>query len=116
MIAPPGAQLAGSYDPLVVALSIVIAVAASYAALDLAGRVTAAKGWFFAAWLTGGSIVMGVGIWSMHFTAMLAFRLPVPVRYYWPSVLQSYPTLSLSSPLCLPSPWYAASKWAPLAR
>jgi NO-binding membrane sensor protein with MHYT domain len=101
MIAPPGTQLAGSYDPLVVALSIVIAVAAPYAALDLAGRVTAAKGWFFAAWLTGGSIAMGVGIWSMHFTAMLAFRLPVPVRYYWPSVLQSYVVSVLAALLAL---------------
>lgn len=55
------------------ALSVVIAVAASYAALDLAGRVTAGKGWSFAAWLTCGSIAMGIGIWSMHFTGMLGF-------------------------------------------
>ena len=33
-----------SYDQLQVALSVLIAVSASYAALDLAGRVTAARG------------------------------------------------------------------------
>ena len=87
---PAGTLLTGSYDHLVVALSVVIAVAASYAALDLAGRVTASKGWPFAAWLTCGSIAMGIGIWSMHFTGMLAFSLPVPVSYYWPTVLLSY--------------------------
>jgi signal transduction histidine kinase len=32
---------------------------------------------------------MGIGIWSMHFTGMLAFRLPMPVAYYWPTVLAS---------------------------
>jgi Bacterial signalling protein N terminal repeat len=26
---------------------------------------------------------MGIGIWSMHFTGILAFSLPVPVSYYW---------------------------------
>jgi NO-binding membrane sensor protein with MHYT domain len=62
---PAGTLFAGSYDPLVVALSFVIAVAASYAALDLAGRVTASKGWSFAAWLTCGSMAMGIGIWSI---------------------------------------------------
>src|SRR6185436_3011700 len=33
------------------------------------------------AWLAGGAFAMGAGIWSMHFVAMLAFQLPIPVRY-----------------------------------
>src|ERR687884_2388099 len=70
-----------SYNPVLVALSVVIAVAASYAALDLAGRVTAARGRERLAWLAGGSIALGAGIWSMHFVGMLAFRLPTPVTY-----------------------------------
>lgn len=98
---PAGTPLAGSYDPLVVALSVVIAVAASYAALDLAGRVTAGKGWSFVAWLTCGSIAMGIGVWSMHFTGMLAFRVPVPVSYHWPTVLLSYVVAALSAALAL---------------
>jgi NO-binding membrane sensor protein with MHYT domain len=101
MMIPAGTLLTGSYDPLVVTLSVVIAVAASYAALDLAGRVTASKGWSFAAWLTCSSIAMGIGIWSMHFTGMLAFSLPVPVSYDWPTVLLSYVVAVLAAILAL---------------
>ena len=32
---------------------------------------------------------MGLGIWSMHYVGMLAFSLPVPVLYDWPTVLLS---------------------------
>src|SRR5580692_8711459 len=74
-----GAPLVGSYDYGQVARSILIAFAASYAALDLGGRVTAARGWARAAWLTGGAIAMGIGIWAMHFKGMLAFHLSVQV-------------------------------------
>src|SRR5438876_9594489 len=35
------------------------------------------------------SISLGFGIWSMQFTGMLAFRLPVLVSYSWPTVLLS---------------------------
>ena len=101
MMIPAVTLLAGSYDPLVVALSVVIAVAASYAALDLAGRVTASKRWSFAAWLICGSIAMGIGIWSMHFAGMLAFSLPVPVSYYWPGVLESFIVAVLAATLAL---------------
>jgi two-component system sensor histidine kinase/response regulator len=87
----------GSYDHLQVFLSVVIAIAASYAALDLAGRVTAASGWARSVWLTGGGVAMGIGIWSMHFTGMLAFHLPVPVGYDWPTVLVSLLAAILSS-------------------
>ena len=92
---PTGTLLTGSHDPLVVALCVVIAAAASYAALDLAGRVTASKGWSFAVWLTCGSLAMGIGIWSMHFTGMLAFSLPVPVSYF------SYVVAALAAALAL---------------
>jgi len=84
-----GARLAGSYDYGEVVRSIFIAVTASYAALDLGGRITAARGWARAAWLTGGAIAMGIGIWAMHFKGMLALRLPVRVDYHWPTVLLS---------------------------
>ena len=69
------------YNPLIVALSIVIAVFASYTALDLGSRVRHAardKRW---AWLTGASLAMGGGIWSMHFIGMLAFELGRPAAY-----------------------------------
>jgi diguanylate cyclase (GGDEF)-like protein len=66
----------GSYDLKLVALSLVVAAFASYAALDLAGRVSATRGRASHVWLVAGAIAMGTGIWSMHFIGMLAFSLP----------------------------------------
>ncbi len=79
----------GHYDARLVALSVFIAIVASYAALDLAARVTSATGGTRYLWLSGGATAMGIGIWSMHYIGMLAFRLPVPVQYDWPTVLLS---------------------------
>jgi NO-binding membrane sensor protein with MHYT domain/signal transduction histidine kinase len=81
--------LVGNYDYVLVALSVVIAIMAAYAALDLARRVTFTRGWARMLWLTGGAIAMGFGIWSMHYMGMLAFRLSVPVQYDWPTVMWS---------------------------
>jgi NO-binding membrane sensor protein with MHYT domain/two-component sensor histidine kinase len=81
--------MTGSYDYRLVAVSVLIAICAAYVALDLAGRITAARGRLRLAWLAGGAIAMGLGIWSMHYIGMLAFDLPVPVLYDWPTVLLS---------------------------
>src|SRR5712671_5981611 len=85
----PDMVLVGSFDYRLVVLSVLIAILASYAALDLAGRVTSAQGQVRLLWLNGGAVAMGFGIWSMHYIGMLAFRLPVPVQYDWPTVLLS---------------------------
>src|SRR6202140_3770648 len=82
-------NLIGSYNYARVALSVLIAMFASYAALDLAGRVTATGGWTRAVWLLCGAGAMGTGIWSIHYIGMLAFILPIPVAYHWPTVLLS---------------------------
>jgi NO-binding membrane sensor protein with MHYT domain len=76
-----GAPLVGFYDLRLVALSFLIGILASYVALDLAVRVTAARGKVRRTWLSGGAISMGLGIWSMHFVGMLAFKLPIPLRF-----------------------------------
>ncbi len=94
-------NLVGSYDYTLVALSVLIAMFASYAALDLAGRVTAAGGWTRAIWLLGGAGAMGIGIWSMHYIGMLAFILPIPVAYHWPTVLLSLIAAILASVVAL---------------
>ena len=90
-----------AYSPLLVILSVLIASAASYTALDLAGRVTAARGRERLAWLAGGSLAMGVGIWSMHFVGMLAFHLPVPIGYRLGRVLLSVLVAVAASALAL---------------
>ena len=66
-----------------------ISILAAYAALDLSERVRDARGWAWLAWLVGGATADGIGTWSMHYTGMLAFSLPVPVMYDWPTVLLS---------------------------
>ncbi|NWF32849.1 EAL domain-containing protein [Stenotrophomonas sp. SAM-B] len=75
-------MLIGSYTPWLVVVSFLVAVLASFTALDMASRVTTAATprttWL---WLVGGGCAMGLGIWSMHFIGMLAFRLPIPLGY-----------------------------------
>ena len=94
-------NLIGSYNYALVALSVLIAMFALYAALDLAGRVTAARGWTRAVWLLCGAGAMGTGIWSMHYIGMLAFILPIPVAYHWPTVLLSLLAAILASVVAL---------------
>jgi PAS domain S-box-containing protein len=95
------ATLASSYDYRLVGLSVLIAVLASYAALDLAGRVTAARGRARFHWLIGGSVTMGLGIWAMHYVGMLALKLPVAIFYDWPTVLASLLAAMLASWIAL---------------
>ena len=73
--------MTGVYDLQLVALSLIVAIMASYTALELAGRVSQKQGASSWAWLAGGAVSMGIGIWSMHFIGMLAFKLPVAVAY-----------------------------------
>jgi PAS domain S-box-containing protein len=96
-----GAPLAGYFDLRLVALSFLISILASYVALDLAVRVTAARGKARRAWLAAGAISMGLGIWSMHFVGMLAFILPIPVRYHVLTVLLSLLAAILTSSIAL---------------
>jgi PAS domain S-box-containing protein len=98
---PLNTALTGSYDYRLVALSILIAILSSWAALDLGGRVTAARGGHRFLWLTGGSLAMGMGIWAMHYVGMLAFSLPLPVLYDWPTVLLSLIAADVSSFIAL---------------
>jgi NO-binding membrane sensor protein with MHYT domain len=71
----------GMHDPYLVALSILVAAVASYTALDLSVHVGPARGFARRMWLVAAAITMGGGIWSMHFVAMLAFIMPIPMSY-----------------------------------
>jgi len=75
-------MLVGSYTPWLVVVSLLVAILASFTALDMANRVTTAPSRRISVlWLLGGGCAMGLGIWSMHFIGMLAFRLPIPLGY-----------------------------------
>src|SRR5258708_3809428 len=100
-VMPSPAALLGSYDYRLVALSVLIAMLASYAALDLGGRVTAARGLFRLVWLPSGAAAMGIGIWSMHYIGMLAFSLPIPIFYHWPTVAVSLLAAMVASGVAL---------------
>ena len=74
--------LSGVHDTTLVGLSILIAVFASFTALDLAGRIRPSlDGRTRHAWLLLAAVAMGGGIWAMHFVAMLAFSMPMQVKY-----------------------------------
>ena len=80
----------GTYDPLLVLLSLVIATLASYTALDLAAFISLLDNpKLKRAWLGGGAAAMGTGIWSMHFVGMLALSLPIPLGYALPDTVAS---------------------------
>ncbi|HEV7799806.1 MAG TPA: PAS domain S-box protein, partial [Burkholderiales bacterium] len=72
-----------------VILSIIVAMLASFSALDLAGRVRSESGVRRFGWIAGGATVLGLGIWSMHFLGMVAFSLPVTIAYDVPLMLLS---------------------------
>jgi two-component system, sensor histidine kinase and response regulator len=95
------AALPHHYDTRLVVLSIVIAICAAYGALDLAGRTSAAAGRQRVAWITIGAVVMGLGIWSMHYIGMLAFSLPVRVLYDLPTVIVSLLAAIFASAIAL---------------
>ncbi len=70
-----------TYNPWLVGLSVLVAIAVSYTALRLAGRVAEPARPGGRVWLLGGAISMGIGIWSMHFIGMLAYSVPIQLRY-----------------------------------
>jgi NO-binding membrane sensor protein with MHYT domain len=73
---------AATYDMPLVVLSYAISVFGAFTALQLAVAIPGAKGRALWGWLFGAAVAMGGGaIWSMHFIAMLAYKMPMPVRY-----------------------------------
>jgi diguanylate cyclase (GGDEF)-like protein len=73
--------LESSHDPWIVLASLVIATLASFVAMDLARRVRGDDDRLNVLWWTVGSVVMGTGIWSMHFVGMLGFLLPIKLGF-----------------------------------
>ena len=71
--------LQGTYDPVLVMLSLVIASIASYSAFILTKKIDLDKQNIQLSWLVSGAITQGMGIWAMHFIGMLAFKLPVTI-------------------------------------
>jgi diguanylate cyclase (GGDEF)-like protein len=64
-----------------VCLSIALAIVVSYTSINLASRISSTEGRSAKAWLAGGTLSMGVGLWSVHFIAVLALDLPIDLTY-----------------------------------
>ncbi len=71
----------GTHNPWLVALSIVTAIFASFTVFHLVGRSKTPQRFSQKSLLLMSALAMGGGIWSMHFIAMLAFKLPAAVNY-----------------------------------
>lgn len=106
-------MLTGSYSSSLVVISLGVAILASYTALDLSGRIATARGRVAYVWMSGGALAMGVGIWSMHFIGMLAFRLPIELGYDLGLTTLSLLIAVLSSGFAL---WLASQPQLPLTQ
>jgi NO-binding membrane sensor protein with MHYT domain len=70
-----------THEPWLVALSLVVAIQGAYVGLTLALQVGGADGLRRRLLLAAAAVSLAVAIWAMHFVAMLAARLPLPVDY-----------------------------------
>jgi diguanylate cyclase (GGDEF)-like protein/PAS domain S-box-containing protein len=99
-LTPPESSLlyGGFYDPVLVGLSVLVAVFAAYAAILVSHHVTAlSAGSRRRVWVTVGGLCLGSGIWAMHFVSMLAFNLPCSTRYdAWLTLLSTVPGIVVS--------------------
>lgn len=73
--------MVATYDPLLILLSVVIAILGAYAGLRLARGLLRQGGTLRKALLSAAAVTIGGGIWSMHFVGMLALELPVAINY-----------------------------------
>lgn len=98
----PLTTLEKSYNPYLVALSILIAIIASFTAFGISERIyTCSHHLQKSLWVIFGAITMGIGIWSMHFIGSLALVLPISVSYNLPITLLSVIPAILASSVVL---------------
>ncbi|MEZ4698021.1 MAG: MHYT domain-containing protein [Rhodothermales bacterium] len=99
-------EITGAYDVPLIILSVLVSALANFAAITVLDRVLArstraAKN----LWLIFGAVVMGSGVWAMHFTGMLAFVLPIPMNFnasitaisIAPAIIGAWGTLRIQS-------------------
>lgn len=79
-MAVSGEVLVATADFRLAALSIAVAMVGSYTAIDIAEQIEAADR-NRNLWLIGSGLTLGLSIWAMHFTAILAHQLPIQVNY-----------------------------------
>ncbi|MDX2056642.1 MAG: MHYT domain-containing protein [Gemmatimonadales bacterium] len=79
---PVGHSVAGHFDSALVVTSVLVAALAAFGALAVIDRIESTRSRTGqAGWLSLGTVVLGGGVWGMHFTGMLAYSLPFPAAY-----------------------------------
>ena len=97
-----GQVLNPTYAVGTVALSYVISFFGSLLALLCTRKMVRSDGSVDLAMLAGGAVALGgIGIWSMHFIGMVAYRLPVPIAYNLPLTVISLVAAIVISGLAL---------------
>ncbi|MDO9268149.1 MAG: MHYT domain-containing protein [Methylobacter sp.] len=81
-----------SYDIPMVITSVLIAIFASFCAFEMVERLAHCTKRSF--WLPVGAVILGGGVWAMHFIGMLAFRLSCGMTYEpWISAFSMVPAI-----------------------
>ena len=84
-----------SYNPVLVALSVVVAIQAGYVGISLALLIPGAFANRRRLLIAGSAMTLAVGIWSMHFIGMLAITTSVAIAYAVVPTLLSFLICSL---------------------
>lgn len=95
----------GHYSIPLVILSIAIAFSASYTALFINNQLQSNSFFHRRVWLILASLAMGLGIWSMHFIGMSAFKMPIAMAHNTvltivsaiPAIIASYFAFALAN-------------------
>lgn len=74
-------MLSISWDPVLIAVSYLVAFIASFVALDSAGKIPLSSRKAAMFWRIAGGVTLGIGIWSMHFIGMLSMQMPMMMSY-----------------------------------
>ena len=79
---PPANAITGHYSLSLVIFSYFIALISSFVALDMASQMVRESSMRLRRFWNGlGAVAFGGGIWSMHFTGMLAYQMPMQHSY-----------------------------------
>ena len=84
-----------THDRLLAALSMAAAVAGCYAALELGARAQARQGLVGGLWLAAAGLMLGAGVWAMHFIALVALA-----GMYWVTPLKDRVRLTAIALIC----------------
>lgn len=85
-----------SYDLTMVVASVLIAIFASFCAFEMVERLAHITRRYI--WLPIGSVMLGTGVWAMHFIGMQAFQINCAVTYdAWITGLSMLPGIFASA-------------------